>query len=447
VERQRQLAEQLLRQARAAGADAADVILGEGTDFSVTVRKGEVETLEDAGSKALGLRVFVGKRTANSYTSDFSPAALAELVRETVEMARVTGEDPAAGLPDEVVPAEELDLGLFDPSPAALPTAERIDWARRAEAAALQASPEITNSQGGSYSSGEDVLVLGNTAGFLGSYRTSSVSFSVVPVAERDGRMERDYWYAAGRGLSELPSPEEVGRIAAERTLRRLGARQVATAEVPVVFDPETAAELLGHVFRALSGYAVFRSATFLKDSLGEVVASPLVTVVDEGRRPRGLGSRPFDGEGLPTRRNVPIEKGVLRHFLCDSYSARKIGARPTGSARRGVAGGPTVGSSNLYLEPGPAAPEQILGEVERGLYVTDLIGFGVDLVSGDFSQGAVGHWIEKGRLVHPVSEVTIAGNLRQMLPDIDAVGSDLVFRGSSAAPTLRVKKMTVSGS
>jgi PmbA protein len=406
-----------------------------------------VETLQEAGSKALGLRVFVGRRTANSYTSDFSPGALAEMVRETVEMARVTGEDPAAGLPDEVAPAEELDLGLFDPSPAALPTAERIDWARRAEAAALRASSEITNSQGGSYHSGEDVLVLGNSAGFLGSYRTSSVSFSVVPVAERNGQMERDYWYAAGRGLSELASPEEVGRIAAERTLRRLGARQVATAEVPVVFDPETAAELLGHVFRALSGYAVFRGATFLKDRVGEAVASPLVTIVDEGRRPRGLGSRPFDGEGLPTRRNVPVERGVLRHFLCDSYSARKIGARPTGTARRGVGGGPTVGASNLYLEPGQSPPEAIVGEVERGLYVTDLIGFGVDLVSGDFSQGAVGHWIEKGRLVHPVHEVTIAGNLREMLPDVDAVGSDLTFHSSTAAPTLRVRKMTVSGS
>jgi PmbA protein len=442
-----QLAEDLLRQARASGADAADLLVGEGTDFSVTVRKGEVETLKEAGSKALGLRVFVGRRTATSYTSDFSPAALSALVRQTVEMARVTGEDPAAGLPDEVVPAEELDLGLFDPSPAGLPTAERIEWARRAEAAALAVSPEITNSQGGSYHSGEDVVVLGNTAGFLGSYRASSVSFSVVPVAERDGQMERDYWYAAGRGLSELPTPEEVGRIAAERTLRRLGARQVPTAEVPVVFDPETAAELVGHVFRALSGYAVFRGATFLKDRLGETVASPLLTVVDDGRRPRGLGSRPFDGEGLPTRRNVPIEAGVLRYFLCDSYAARKIGARSTGSARRGLAGGPTVGASNLYLEPGATPPEQILGEVERGLYVTDLIGFGVDLVSGDFSQGAVGHWIEKGRLVHPVHEVTIAGNLRQMLPDVDAVGNDLVFRGSTASPTLRVRRMTVSGS
>jgi PmbA protein len=443
----RDLADHLLRRARALGADAADALVAEGTDFSVTVRKGEVETLKDAGSKALGLRVFVGRRTASSYTSDFSAGALETFVRDTVDMARVTGEDPAAGLPDQTPPAEEVDLGLFDASPAALPTAERIDRARRAEAAALAISPEITNSQGGSYGSDEGLIVLANTQGFMGSYRSSGVSLSVVPVAEREGKMERDYWYTSGRGLGDLLEPEEVGRIAAERTLRRLGGRQVPTQDVPVVFDPETAAELLGILFRALSGYSVFRNATFLKDKLGQRVASPLLSIVDEGRRPRGLGSRPFDGEGLPTRRNVPLEEGVVRYFMCDAYAARKIGAQPTGSARRGVAGGPTVGAGNLCFAAGATPREQILGEVERGLYVTDLIGFGVDLVSGDYSQGAAGQWIENGRLVHPVHEVTIAGNLQQMLLDVDAVGDDLEWRSSSAAPTLRIRRLTVSGS
>jgi PmbA protein len=443
----RELAADLLRRARAAGADAADVLIARGTEFSVTVRKGEVETLKDAGSQALGLRVFVGRRTANAHTSDFSRLALDALVADTVAMARATGEDPAAGLPDEVHPAEDVALALHDPAVVELPTAERIERARRAEAAALGASPRITNSQGASWSSGEGAVVLATTGGFIGGYQTTSVSLSVVPVAERDGQMERDYWYTSARGLSGLLPPEEVGRVAAERTLRRLGARKVATCEVPVVFDPETAADLLGSVFGALTGYAVFRNATFLRDRVGQPVASPLLSVVDEGRRSGGLGSRPFDGEGLPTRRNVPIEAGVLRFFLCDSYAARKIGARPTGSARRGVAGGPSVGASNLYVAPGATSPEELLAGVERGLYVTDLIGFGVDLVSGDYSQGAAGHWIEKGRLVHPVHEVTIAGNLKQMLKDIDAVGSDLVFRGALAAPTLRVRRMTVSGS
>jgi PmbA protein len=440
------LATGLLKTARASGADEADLLVADGTEFSVTVRRGEVETLKEAGSKALGIRVFVGRRTASSYTSDFSRSALKRLIEETVAMARVTGEDPASGLPDEVVPAEELDLALHDPSPAALPTEERIERARAAEAVALE-TPGITNSQGSTWSSGEGSILLANTKGFLGSYRTSSVSLSVVPQAERNGQMERDYWYTTGRGLSDLETPDEVGRTAAERTLRRLGARQTPTCQVPVVFDPETAAELMGAVFSALSGYAVFRNATFLKGRVGEQVASPLLTLVDDGRRYRGLGSRPFDGEGLPTRRNVPLERGVLRYYLCDSYSARKIGAKPVGTARRGIGGSPSVGAGNLFFEPGEVSPEEILGGVDRGLFVTDLIGFGVNVVTGDYSQGAVGHWIEEGRLTHPVHEVTIAGNLNDMLGGVDAVGNDLVFRGSSASPTLRIRRMTVSGS
>jgi len=442
----RDLATELLKTARAAGADSADVLVAEGKEFSVTVRKGEVETLKEAGSKALGIRVFVGKRTASSYTSDFSRPALRRLVDETVGMARATGEDAAAGLADELVPPEDVDLEMHDPSPAELPPEERIERARRAEAVALE-TPGITNSQGASWSSGEGSVVLADTRGFLGGYRTSSVSLSVVPQAARDGQMERDYWYTTGRGLGDLESPEAVGRTAAERTLRRLGARQVPTRQVPVVFDPDTAAELMGTLFSAITGYAIFRGASFLKDRVGEEVASPLLTLVDEGRKRRGLGSRPFDGEGLPTRRNVPVERGVLRFYLCDSYSARKIGASPTGSARRGIGGGPSVGAGNLFFEPGEMPPDEILAGVDRGLYVTDLIGFGVNVVTGDYSQGAVGHWIEKGRLAHPVHEITIAGNLKQMLRDVDAVGNDLVFRGASASPTLRIRKMTVSGS
>ncbi|HWX23923.1 MAG TPA: TldD/PmbA family protein [Vicinamibacteria bacterium] len=443
----RDLALDLLKRARTEGASSADLLIAEGTEFSVTVRKGEVETLKDAGSKALGVRVFVGKRTATVHTSDFSPSALQKLVSEGVAMARVTGEDPAAGLPDELHPAENVELGLFDPTLSDFPTAERIEWARRAEAAALGADPEITNSQGGSFSLGTGSVLLANSLGFMGSYQASSASVSVVPIAERNGQMERDYWYTTGRSLRDLLAPEEVGRIAAQRTLRRLGAKKVPTQEVPIVFDPETAAEIVGTVFSALSGYSVFRNATFLKDRIGEEVASPLLTLKDEGRRKGGLGARPFDGEGLPTRTNVPLEKGVLRYYLCDSYSARKIGARPTGNARRGISGGPGVGAGDLSFEAGKTPPEEIVGGVARGLYVTDLIGFGVDLVSGNCSQGAVGHWIENGKFTHPVHEVTIAGNLKDILKNIDAVGTDLEFRGTIASPTLRVRRMTVSGS
>ena len=442
-----ELADDLVRRARAAGASEADALVVSGTHFSVSVRKGEVEKLTNAGSKALGLRTFVGKRTALSYTSDFSSDALQRLVEETVAMARATGEDPAAGLPDVLEPFDSTDLGLHDDSATELPTSERIEQARRAEAAALSASPEIVNSEGASFGCGSDEIALVNSHGFAGHYRSSSVSVSVVPVAERDGQKERVWGCTSGRGLSELLAPEEVGRIAAERTLRRLGARKAKTAEVPIVFDPETAAELLGTLFGAISGAAVFRNATFLKGRLGETIASPLLTVVDDGRRPRGLGSRPFDGEGLRTRRNVPVENGVLRHYVCDSYAARKLSVAPTGSARRGVAGGPTVGAGNLSFAAGDVTAGEIIAGVTHGLYVTDLIGFGVNIVSGDYSQGATGQWIENGRLAFPVHEVTIAGNLKQMLMDVDAVGNDLEWRGSSAAPTLRIKKMMVSGS
>jgi PmbA protein len=440
------LAQSLVADARRAGADAADVLVSSGTSFSVTVRRGEIETLKESGSKALGVRVFVGRRTAQSCTSDFSRATLGELVSEVVAMARATGADPAAGLPDEREQPAGDDLGIYDATLSRVPTPERIEAARRAESVALEASPEITNSQGASYASGEGTVWLANSLGFAGSYRASSASLSVVPVAERDGHMERDYWYSTSRRRDGLLSPDEVGRIAAERTLRRLGSRKIPTAEVPVVFDPETAAQLIGHLFGAITGYAVFRGATFLKERLGEAVASPLVTLVDDALRPGGLGSRPFDGEGCTARRNVPVERGVLRHFLCDAYSGRKLGVPPAGCARRSVGGSPSVGPSNLYLEAGETPPEQIVAGVERGLYVTDLIGFGVNLVTGDYSQGAAGHWIESGRLTHPVHEVTVAGNLKQMLLDVDAVGSDLEFRSSVAAPTLRVARMTVGG-
>ena len=441
----RELAVDLVARARAAGADAADVLVAEGTEFSVTVRKQEIETLTEAGSKALGLRVFVGRRTANAHTSDFSPTALRTLVEETVTMARATGEDPAAGLPDECPPAEDIDLGLYDASLDSVPAAERIEWARRAEAAALDASPQITNSEGASWDSGQGAVVLANSNGFLGSYRSSSVSVSVVPVAEKDGQKERDYWWSAGRGVSELLAPEEIGRIAAERTLRRLGARQAATAEVPVVFDPLTAADLLGSVFGAISGYAVFRNATFLEGCLGQTVASPLLSVVDEGRRPRGHGSRPFDGEGLATRRTVLVGEGVLETYLLDSYSARKLGLRSTHHAARDGSG-VGVSTTNLVLQPGTASPESLIASVKNGFYVTELIGFGINGVTGDFSKGAAGLWIENGRLSYPVAEVTVAGNLLEMLAAIEGVGNDLVMRDRTVAPTVLIGRMVVAG-
>ena len=388
----RDLATELLKTARAAGADAADVLVAEGTEFSVTVRKGEVETLTEAGSKALGLRVFVGKRTATSYTSDFSPAALASLVAETVAMARATGEDAAAGLPDETETSDEADLGLYDPSPAALPTAARIEHARRAEAAALGVSPEITNSEGASFGSGEDEIALANSRGFVGSYRSSSVSMSVVPVGERAGQKQRDYWYSSGRGLGDLLAPEEVGRIAAERTLRRLGARKVKTGEVPVVFDPETAAELLGHVFGGALG---LRRLPRRDVPQGPPRRGGGVATAHAGRR-RPPAPRP---RLAPVRRRGPADapQRAARARRAPPLAVRLVlGSQDRraadGPARRGVGGGPSVGRRQPLLRAGETQRrDEIIGGVARGLYVTDLIGFGVNLVTGDYSQGAVG--------------------------------------------------------
>ena len=391
--------------------------MAEGTEFSVTVRKGEVETLTEAGSKALGVRVFVGKRTASTYTSDFSWPTLRRLVEETVGMARATGEDDAAGLPDEMVPPEDVELELFDPSPAALPTDERIERARRAEAAAL-ATPGIVNSQGASWGQGESAMVLANTHG-LPRRLPQLVRLALGRAAGRE-RAGRWSGTTGTRPAAASPTSSRPSRWGGRRPSGRCGASGRGRSRPARCRSSSTRTarrRSSGTLFSAISGYAVFRNATFLKDRLGEEVASPLLTLVDDGRRVRGLGSRPFDGEGLPTRRNVPVERGVLRHWLCDSYSARKIGARPTGSARRGVGGGPSVGAGNLFFEPGTSSPEEILGGVARGLYVTDLIGFGVNVVTGDYSQGAVGHWIENGRLTHPVHEVTIAGQPQRDAP------------------------------
>ncbi|MGH7363311.1 MAG: TldD/PmbA family protein, partial [Candidatus Methylomirabilales bacterium] len=327
-----------------------------------------------------------------------------------------------------------------------LPLDERIALARRAEEAALAADPRITNSEGGEFEASTARICYANTHGFLGEYRASSHALTVVPVASANGQMQRDYWYSANRKLSGLEAPEVVGRTAAARTVRRLHARKVPTQEVPVIFEPEVAASLLRTLAGAASGSAIYRKASFLAGRLGEVIASPAVTVVDDGTLRGALGSRPFDAEGLPTRRTVLVEHGALKTYLLDTYSARKLGLASTGNAGRDVGDAPGVTATNLFLLPGPHLPEAILRSVDRGLLVTELIGFGVNLVTGDYSRGAAGLWIEGGEVAFPVEEITIAGNLNQMLRQIEMVGNDLVLRGRVAAPTLKIARMTVAG-
>ncbi|HSF10247.1 MAG TPA: TldD/PmbA family protein [Nitrospirales bacterium] len=442
-----ELAATVLKRAKALGATEADLLVAEGDSVSVQVRMSEVDRLSKAREKVLGIRVFFGKGSASSSTSDFSKASLDRLVSDTCSLARAVVEDETSGLPapDQMV-VDIPDMDMKDDRQLAVD--EEIDLAKRTEQSAFSADPRITNSEGAECSAGYGSILLANSHGFVGSYASSSYSLSVSPIAldSQNGGMQRDYWYSVKRKFHELDSPESIGQEAARRTVRRLGSRAITTQEVPVIFDPETAKGLLGHISSAVSGYSLYKGASFLLGQLGKSIASDLVTVVDDGRLAGGLGSRPFDGEGLPTRRTLVIDRGVLSSYLLDTYSGRKLGMASTGNASRSVGENPTVGATNLFLSPGSYSPDEILKSMKRGLYVTDLIGFGVNLVTGDYSRGAVGFWVENGELTHPVEEVTIAGNLQQILKDIEMIGNDLEFRGRVASPTVKIRKMMVAG-
>ena len=439
--------EDLLRRARAGGAVEADAFMVEEELQTVQVRLGVVESLKHARENRCSLRIFTEAGSASATTSDLSPGALARLVDESVRLAQIARRDEHSGLPGREALAREVpDLDLWDPSGHAMGVDEKIDRARRAETAALEADPRVRNSEGAEFYDRQGRVAYASSAGFAGGFRVSSFALSVAPVASDDGDMERDYWYTSARHLADLESPEEVGREAARRAVRRLGGRKGGTTEVPVVFDPETAASLMRSVAVAASGPSLYRGTSFLIGQRGRTVASPRVTIVDDPMMRQGLGSRPFDGEGLPSRRTVLVDRGVLQSYLLDTYSARRLGLPATGHAAREGGGGVTVGYTNLYLEPGPWAPEEILRSVDQGLYVTELIGFGVNFATGDYSRGAVGFWIEGGEITYPVEEITIAGNLRQMMHDVEMVGRDLAFRDQTAAPTLKISRLTVAG-
>ena len=442
-----ELATETIRLALDRGATDAECTLAEGEEFSALVRMRSLETLKDAGSRAAGLRVLVGQRVGSSYTSDLSAEGIRKLVDSAIELAAISSEDPHAGLPD---PSElgklAGDLQLFSADVNTLDTDHRIEQARQTEEAAFAADPLITNSEGASFSAYSGERLFANSRGFLGAYRTSSCSLSATPVARQGEFMERDYWYSSARSYSRIESPAHIGRRAAERTVRRLGARKVATQKVPVIFDPQTARSLLGNIFDAVEGDAVYRQASFLAGKLGDRVASENVTVIDDGTLPGLFGTSPFDDEGVPSRRTVVIDRGVLRSYLLNTYTALKLAMKTTGNAARGITGNTGVGHGNLFLEKGERSPDELVRGIRKGLYVTELIGSGVNIVTGDYSRGAAGQWIENGEFAYPVSEITIASTLQRMLMDIESPGSDLEFRSSVASPTLVIREMTVSG-
>jgi PmbA protein len=436
----------LLKQAMRRGATAADAFVVEEQSFSAQVRLGQVDTVKHAREQHMALRVFVGKSVAAASTSDLSGEAMSRLVDEAVSLARVTSPDEMAGLPEAGELASQVpDLDLSDPHGHDVAPEEKIELARRCEAAALAADARVTNSEGGDFADRRARYAYATSHGFSGEYRTSSFSLAVSPVASQNGEMQRDSWYHVTRKRARLDAPEEIGRIAARRTVRRLGARRVKTAEVPVIFDPDMAATLVRHIAGAASGPSLYRRASFLVGKLGERIAAPSITIVDDGTMAGALGSRPFDGEGLPVRRTVVVDQGVLRSYLLDTYTGRKLGLPSTHHAARDGSG-VGVSTTNLYLAAGDRDPADLIRSVKSGLYVTELIGFGVNGVTGDYSRGAVGLWIENGELAYPVEEITVAGNLLDMFHAIEAVGNDLVFRDRTAAPTLLIGRMTVAG-
>ncbi len=446
-----------------AGATDAEAVVYEGDEFSTRVRLGQVETLKESGSRAVGLRVFLAsgkaQRTASTSSSDFSPESIDRLVSGAVTLARITSEDPFAGLPEagEFSSHDVAAQSLYFEDVNQQPPAERIEIARRVEAASMAFDTRIQNSGGGDFDTATSHKILMNSRGFTGEYRRSYCGFSAQPIAhDENGAMQRNYWYSSARTTRLLEDPVAIGREAARRTLRRLGARQVKTQQAPVVFSPEIARSIIGNIFDAANGDAIYRHATFFADMLGERVAGENVTVVDDGTlvfdheggiQAGGFGTSPFDGEGLPTRRTILVENGILKNYVMNTYTARKLGMTSTGNASRSLASNPGIGAGNFFLQPGTLTPEQIVGDVPQGLYVTETMGFGVNLVTGDYSQGAAGLWIENGELAYPVEEITIAGNLKDMYRNISAIGNDLTFRSASAAPTLRVEGMTIAGS
>ena len=441
------LAGDVIQKALAAGATDAECTISEGDEFSVSVRMGEVETLKEAGSRGAGLRVLIGRRMGASYTSDLTPEGIRQMVNSAIDLAGLTTEDPHAGLPEpEELGSLKDDLRLYYGDMADVPTEGKIRAARRAEAAALAFDPKITNSEGGSFDSNLGGRVFANSRGFSGSYRSSYCSITAVPIATLNGAMERDYWFSIARHCTGLEEPEAVGKKAAERALRRLGAVKVETQRVPVIFEPRVARSLIGNIFDAVDGRSIYRDASFLAGKLGEKIAVENFNLIDDGTIPGLFGTSPFDDEGVPTRRTPVIERGVLKSYLLNTYTARKLGMKTTGNASRGITGNAGIGHGNFYLEAGTRSPEEIIRGVKNGFYVTELIGSGVNTVTGDYSRGAVGIWIRDGELAFPVSEVTIAGTLQGMLTGIAEIGNDLEFRGSVSAPTVMIGEMTVAG-
>ncbi|MGH7116466.1 MAG: TldD/PmbA family protein [Stellaceae bacterium] len=437
------LLEDLIGRARRAGAEAADAVLFEGASLSHGRRLGKTEKLERSEGQDLGLRVFLGRRQAVVSSSDRSPKALAELVERAVAMARTVPEDPYCGIaePDQIA-KEWPALDMLDPQE---PSAEvLIERARAAEEAALAVNG-VTNSEGAEAGWGRSTVALAASNGFAGCYSGSSSGVSASVISGAGTGMERDYDYSSAVYATDLRDPAEIGRSAGERAVKRLGARKMPTARVPVVFDPRVARSFISALLGAISGPSIARGTSFLKDRLGQRIFPEAITIIDDPHRRRGLRAKPFDGEGIANRRRAIIDRGVLTTWLLDLRSARQLGMTTTGHAARGTSSPPGPSATNVWIEPGALSPKALIADIESGFYVTEMMGFGVNGVTGDYSRGAAGFWIDKGEIAFPVSEMTVAGNLKDMFARLVAA-DDLEFRAGTDAPTLRIDDLTVAG-
>lgn len=450
LNRMLELGSDVVARAQKQGASVAECVVQEGAHLSAKVRLGEPELVEEAASRSVGLRVMLGQKVAVTYTSDLTPQGLARLVEDAVELAQLSQPDPFAGPPaPELLSkrSEHKDLDLFDPAVDLVDGAEAIRRARAAERAALDYDPRVTNTDGATFTriSGGSALV--TSGGFAGATRGTSASVVVNPVIDDEGGKKRSgYYWSSRRHLAQLESDEAVGKEAARRTLQKLGARKVESQEVPVIFDQDSARAILGLISSCINGGAVWRRSTYLVDRIDTQVASELITVVDDPTIPRGPGSRSYDGEGLLARKSTIIEKGRLLSYQLDTYSGKKLNLPSTANASRGSSGGVGISGSNFHILAGSQTPEEIVRSTKKGLLVTNMMGFGFNAVTGDFSRGASGFWVENGQITFPVSEVTISLNLDQLLKRIDAVGNDLDLKTSVASPTLRVSSMTLAG-
>ena len=433
----RNIAQDMLDYARQRGASAASVDVSEGFGQGVTVRQGAVETIEYNRDKGLAITVYIGQQRGNASTSDFTPQAMRDTVDAALSIARYTAKDECSGLPDADMLAHDCpDLDLYHPWD--LPVDAAIALAQQCEQSALDTDARISNSEGATVNLHEAQFVSANSLGFIGGFPTSRHSLSCAVIAGQDDAMERDYWYAVARDAKDLPNVQQVGRIAAERTVRRLNARQLKTMQVPVLFEAPIASGLLGSFVNAVSGGSLYRKSSFLLDQLDKTVFAPHINITDVPDIPKGLASGPFDNEGVQTQRRVIVENGVLRGYFLGSYSARKLGLRSTGNAG---------GNHNLVLQSGALDFDGLLNTMSRGLLVTELLGQGINAVTGDYSRGAAGFWVEDGKIQYPVQEITIAGNLKDMFRNIVAVGNDVLVQGSRQCGSILVEGMTIAGS